>query len=142
MRILLICLLLIYLDANAQQTASNTGVVVGKVFSGRTKQPVPDASVAIKDDAQKVIMLVITDDKGRFQLEKAPIGSYTAEITCVGYQAVSRNISLTSTAPRLNLGTLFLNDDTAKLGEVIVTGEKSAVSLKMDKKVYTVGKDI
>lgn len=142
MRILLICLLLIYLDANAQQPASTTGVVLGKVFDGRTKQPVPDASVAIKDSAQKVIMLVITDGKGKFQMEKVLIGSYTAEITYVGYQAISRNISITSTTPRLNLGTIFFNDDTARLGEVIVTAEKSDVSLKMDKKVYTVGKDI
>jgi outer membrane receptor protein involved in Fe transport len=142
MRILLICLLLIYLDVNAQQPASTSGMVLGKVFDGRTKQPVPDASVAIKDSAQKVIMLVITDGKGKFQMENVPIGSYTAEITYVGYQAISKNISITSTTPRLNLGTLFFNDDTARLGEVIVTAEKSEVSLKMDKKVYTVGKDI
>ncbi len=101
-----------------------------------------DASVAIKDSAQKVIMMVITDGKGKFQMEKVPIGSYTAVTTYVGYQAISKNISITGTTPRLNLGTLFFNDDTARLGEVIVTGENREVSLKMDKKVYTVGKDI
>lgn len=142
MRILFICLLLVYLDANAQQPASTTGMVLGKVFDGRTRQPVSDASVSIKDSTQKVIMLVITDDKGKFQMEKVPIGSYTAEITYVGYATILKTISITGTIPRLNLGTLYFNDDTARLGEVIVTAEKSDVSLKMDKKVYTVGKDI
>lgn len=114
--------------------------VTGKIVSGRTQEPVPYASVTIKNSSMKVITSVITTVKGKFELDSVPAGSYTVEIQFVGYKPLVRTLITGST--NVDMGTIALTENVVVLNEVVVNSDPPRVIMKLDKKVYTVGKDI
>ncbi|WP_367867921.1 TonB-dependent receptor [Pedobacter sp. WC2423] len=114
--------------------------VTGKIVSGRTQEPVPYASVTIKNSSLKVITSVITTEKGKFELDSIPAGSFTVEIQFVGYKPLVKTLITSST--NVDMGTIALIENVIVLNELVVNSEPPRVSMKLDKKVYTVGKDI
>lgn len=134
MKIFLFCLLLFNVHAYAQVN------VVGKIINGGTKEPVPYASVAIKDSLLKVITGVITNEKGEFELSGVPAGKHMLEIQFIGYKSFAKTVIVANT--KTDIGIISLDGNVTTLNEQVVNGEQSKVTMKLDKKVYTVGKDI
>jgi outer membrane receptor protein involved in Fe transport len=134
MRIFLFCLLLFNVHAYAQVN------VAGKIVNGSSREPVPYASVAVKDSLQKVITGVITNEKGEFLLVGVPAGQYLLEIQFIGYKPFSK--PLTVADARIDMGIILLDGNVTTLNEQVVNGEPPRVAMKLDKKVYTIGKDI
>lgn len=65
-----------------------------------------------------------TDEKGYFQLRSVPYGTYTLEVTLVGYKAVSKSIQInTSTVAQ----KITLVEELKELNEVIVKAEKASI---------------
>lgn len=132
-----ILILLIPLLGLSQQT-----VVSGKVQDNATKEAIPYVTVSIQDSTLKTLALGVTDDKGDFVLEKLPNGKMTITFSYIGYQNYSRTFEINSGRPKIELGTIDLHTDAVQLNAVEITGQKSSVSLKLDKKVFEVGKDV
>ncbi|GAA6767948.1 outer membrane beta-barrel family protein [Flavobacterium sp. CGRL1] len=132
-----ILILLIPLLGLSQQT-----VVSGKVQDNATKEAIPYVTVSIQDNALKTLAVGVTDDKGDFSLEKLPNGKMTITFSYIGYQNYSRTFEIISGRPKIELGTIDLHADAVQLNAVEITGQKSSVSLKLDKKVFEVGKDV
>jgi outer membrane receptor protein involved in Fe transport len=132
-----ILILLIPLLGLSQQT-----VVSGKVQDNVTKEAIPYVTVSIQDSALKTLAVGVTDDKGDFSLEKLPNGKMTITFSYIGYQNYSRTFEIISGRPKIELGTIDLHTDAVQLNAVEITGQKSSVSLKLDKKVFEVGKDV
>ncbi|SHH63766.1 TonB-dependent receptor [Flavobacterium johnsoniae] len=132
-----ILILLIPLLGLSQQT-----VVSGKVQDNATKEAIPYVTVSIQDSTLKTLALGVTDDKGDFSLEKLPNGKMTITFSYIGYQNYSRTFEIISGRPKIELGTIDLHTDAVQLNAVEITGQKSSVSLKLDKKVFEVGKDV
>lgn len=101
----------------------------------------------------------ITEDNGDFSLDAIPIqGTYQLKISFIGYVEVAETISFRSEpagqkgrlemrpseGPGLekDLGNILLTYATQSLEMVIVQGEKAAVTLALDRKVYRVDKDV
>ncbi|MBB6112606.1 Outer membrane receptor proteins, mostly Fe transport [Mucilaginibacter lappiensis] len=114
--------------------------VAGKIVIGRTKEPVQYASVTIKDSSLKVITRVITNEKGKFELGGVPAGTHMLEIQFVGYKPFSKAVVVGNT--KMDLGIIALEENVIMLNELVVSSEPPRVTMKLDKKVYTVGKDI
>lgn len=143
-RLLLFLTCFIFFEATAQQPAAkvpSTGIVEGKLQDQVSKNTLAYVTVIIKDQASKMIAEVISNEKGLFQLDSIPAGTLTIEFRFMGYQTLVKPIQI-SPAAKLNLGTITLQEDAAQLKEVAVTAEKPGISLKLDKKVFEVGKDI
>ncbi|WP_433812601.1 TonB-dependent receptor domain-containing protein [Flavobacterium johnsoniae] len=132
-----ILILLIPLLGLSQQT-----VVSGKVQDNANKEAIPYVTVSIQDSTLKTLALGVTDDKGDFILEKLPNGKMTITFSYIGYQNYSRTFEIISGRPKIELGTIDLHTDAVQLNAVEITGQKSSVSLKLDKKVFEVGKDV
>jgi hypothetical protein len=120
----------------------STGTISGKVVDEKLKEPLPYVPVRIMDSASKIVLAVLTDQEGNFKADSLPPGSYVIEITYVGYQAHTQKVSVTETMVGLDLGLILMKEDASNLNEVVVTAERSELSLKADKKVFLMGKDI
>ena len=92
--------------------------VGGVVLEAGTDEPVLGAVVRLDEH----YLWAVTDVDGAFSMENVQQGSYTLEVSCLGYVTETRQISvrknLTDIVIRLSLNTLALQ-------EVVVTAEKS-----------------
>jgi len=124
----------------AQKQGSPDGVVIqGLVQDASTKTAIAYATVGVKDDALKLIVAVITDEKGNFKLENVPLGKFNIHFSLMGYQTIIKPMQIEIAQ---HLGTILMQPDAKLLNEISVTGEKSSISLKLDKKIFETGKDV
>jgi outer membrane receptor for ferrienterochelin and colicin len=123
---------------------SNQGIaqtVSGTLIEKKTGLPLPYATASLLDSLNKPVTGVMTGETGTFVLGPVKPGSYVLECRSMGYLTITRTIRL-STGQKLALAGLALSPDAKTLAEVVVTGEKPALSILPDKKVFEVGKDV
>lgn len=123
------------------QTAGNT--IEGVVVDGSTRQPMPFVTVAVYRESNQKDSLLSgsqTTEQGRFTLTKLPAGVLKMRLSFVGYQSTERSITLPGQAG--NLGTLSLSPETWLLKEVTVQGEKAAIEITPEKRVFNVSKNL
>jgi len=118
------------------------GVILGKIYDQRTKKPLPYVTVSVKDTTTKRLSGSISDEQGLFKLEGMPLGNYAISFSYQGYQLLEKTSALSAGHLKADMGVVYMEEDTRMLKEAVVTGEKPGVSLKLDKKVFEVGKDI
>ena len=81
----------------------------------------------------------ITDIDGNFKVEALP-GKYNISIEYISYKTYKLPNQLLSES--INLGTIKLALDVSQLEGVEVVGEKTTVEVRLDKKIYNIGKDL
>lgn len=116
-------LLLIYNALQAQ------AILEGNILA--KDQPLEFASVQLKGTS----LGAVTDEKGHFLIQ-APAGSYTLEVTMLGYQSFQQAIAL-KPEERIVLPPIALEENVLGLREVVVTGTMkptfvSASPIKVD----------
>lgn len=112
----------------------------GKVIEKSTSLPLEYATITlIGFNSNQVVSGGVTDAKGEFNIEVRQ-GKYTIKVEFMSFK--TQEIKEKSLIENTNLGTIALEDEAQQLGEVTVRAERTAVDIKLDKKVYTVGKDI
>lgn len=136
MRIL--SLLAIFLCFAAQALAD--GSVTGNVVD-QTGQPLPFANV-IAYRGETLVKGSVTDVSGFFELNNLKDGEYSVSFQMMGYQTISRNITISSAKRVVKLGNVTLEEESHQVGEVSVVAQKSAMKLDIDKKVFNVDQDI
>lgn len=138
-KIVILFVYLAFLMTHAQQSKEEY-TVKGKVVDKTTQQALEYATVTILDaKTNKVLEGGITNGKGNFSLDIAA-GTYNIKVEFISFKPYeSKNVTI---AKDLNLGTINLEEDLEALGEVEIIAEKSTVELKLDKKVFNVGKDL
>ncbi len=142
-RIFIIIILLLNSSMTwSQDQKKGIGEVSGILLTQATSVPLPYATVALKDLEAKLIEGVITDEKGFFKIDGLPDGDFVLEIQYQGFEAYSKSVSIEQSHRKITLGPIKLKEDIVQLNEVVVTGEQSQLSLRLDKKVFNVGKDI
>jgi hypothetical protein len=113
--------------------------ITGKVLDKDTNQPLEYATIILKEEASGKITGGITTENGSFTV-KAKKGIYQISIEFLGFEPVvfkNRNVS-----SNINLGTISLSTDANNLDAVEIIAEKSTVEIRLDKKIYNVGKDM
>ncbi|WP_430408763.1 TonB-dependent receptor domain-containing protein [Kordia sp.] len=141
-KIIVLALLFISLGLNAQENKSaKIGIISGKVTDEQS-EPLPYATIVIENENKEILLGGITEDNGKFKIKDIPLGKLTVKISYTGYKGFSKEVTLTATSRSVDLGTITLALDENVLKEVVITGEKSTFSIKRDKKVFTVGRDV
>ncbi|WP_417785188.1 TonB-dependent receptor domain-containing protein [Tenacibaculum sp.] len=137
-KITLLIILLISFTAVAQRPASKV-TLTGKVLETSSKQPLEYATLVLTNTSTQQIIGGVTDANGSFSID-ASSGTYDIKIEFIGFKTKSLgNHDLTKNK---SLGTILLSEDTETLEEVEVIAEKSTVEIRLDKKIYNVGKDM
>lgn len=137
---LLFMILITSLNNYAQDGSAKKIKITGKVIEKISKQPLEYATITILNpNNPKAIAGGITDSKGDFSFEVNP-GTYTIKIEFISFKPLQMDEKkLTSSS---SLGTISLEEDSTQLNEVVIRSEKTTVEIKLDKKVYNVGKDL
>lgn len=132
-----ICLTLFSVTAFSQ---TNEIKVSGKIIEEITKQPLEYATVTFFSKQQnKIITGGITDADGNFSIP-VPVGMYDISAEFIGFG--TKTIPNQKLTQDTNLGSIFLAEDAEALGEVEIIAERTTVEIKLDKKIYNVGKDL
>ena len=123
---LLIVALMVTVVAFAQRT------VRGTVVEQDTQEAIIQATAALLS-GEKVIANAVTNTEGGFSI-KAPEGSYTLQVTYVGFKTYTKKITLKD--KDYHAGTIKLEPDAIMLKGATVTARAQKVTLKADTFVY------
>jgi outer membrane receptor protein involved in Fe transport len=124
----------------SQEVASEIEIsITGKIFDANTNQPLEYATVILKNAETQKISGGITDEKGMFDI-KTPKGTYEISAEYISFK--SKKYPRQNITKNLDLGTIKLSEDTASLNEVVIIAEKTTVDIRLDKKIFNIGKDL
>lgn len=141
-RILSISFLLIFfLSLNFSSFAQNqTYTISGKVIDDDMGVPLEYATVSItKPNDPNFIDGSVTDENGNFSIE-VPEGTYNIIVEFISFEKKRFNNRRVNSD--LNLGTIELGIGSDSLDEVVVVAETTQVEVRLDKKIYNIGKDL
>jgi hypothetical protein len=134
---------MIVLNAQPQNTelkSEKNVIITGKVIDKDTKVPLEYATIAFFSKSQKKIVDGgITDLNGDFSIA-IPTGLYDITIEYISYKKIT--LSNKKIEKDENLGSIYLELDMESLGEVEIIAERTTVEIKLDKKIYNIGKDL
>ncbi|MEI6766451.1 MAG: TonB-dependent receptor [Bacteroidota bacterium] len=127
-----------------QQGGVPKGVVFGTVTDKQSGKPIEYANIVLyrtKDSA--MITGAVSDNKGKFRIEKVPFGNIFAKVNFIGFKIQTiRGIRIKPDTLERDLGVIHLEPTVANLSEVAINGEKQQMEYNLDKKVINVDKDM
>lgn len=130
----------IILFSFATAQAQNEITVTGKVIDKDVNQPLEYATVTFFSKKEnKIITGGITDLKGNFSIPVPP-GTYDVTVEYISY--TKKTIPNRTLDKDTDLGVLGVAVDAQALGEITVVAERTTVEIKLDKKIYNVGRDL
>ncbi|GAA3956617.1 outer membrane beta-barrel family protein [Hymenobacter antarcticus] len=119
-----------------------TGRVTGTVTDAATGKPVSYATVAVLETGTgKVVNGGVCGDDGKFVLPGIPAGTYTVQVSFLGYKNEARPGVTVPAGGVLELGTVALAATAQKLGEVVVVAQKPLIEERVDRTVYNAEND-
>ena len=114
--------------------------VTGTVLDKDVNQPLEYATIVFFSKKEnKIITGGITDASGNFSIT-VPSGTYDVSVEYISYK--TKSIPNKILNKDTDLGILGIAIDVESLGEVEVIAERTTVEIKLDKKIYNVGKDL
>ena len=136
---LIACCFFLFTAVAFAQTNSSKYAITGTVVDKDASIPLEYATITVTDvnNAQDVEG-GITDPSGNFKVE-VPAGSYSIKIEYISFQPI---ILKKTVSGNLNLGTVQLEFAASDLDEVTVVAETTTVDVRLDKKIYNIGKDL
>jgi hypothetical protein len=128
-------------NTEQQQNKSGREIAVGGVVrDGATKKSIPFATVVVRDEANKLIENIPTDNSGMFKsFFQKNSNAYTVEIAMLGYDSVVKKIDIQSGKRYYNFGIIYLKPNT-QLNTVYVTAPQ-LVRPSADGYIYDVAAD-
>ena len=120
---------------------AQTFMVTGKVIDGNNLKPFEFVDITIYDaSGSNVITGGFSDIDGEFSIDVNK-GSYVLKASFMGYKTYEKAFT-TGSEQEIKLGRIVLREDTKRLEEVQVVGQKSGMTLEIDKKVFNVDQTI
>ncbi|NNF20195.1 MAG: TonB-dependent receptor [Flavobacteriaceae bacterium] len=118
----------------------NQITITGKVLDKDNGLPLEYATLVLQSiDNPGQVTGGITDTDGNFSVETRP-GNYNISVEYISYKTYRLNNQELNSSR--DLGTIRIGIDVEQLQAVEVVGEKTTVEVRLDKKVYNIGKDL
>ncbi|MBN2868088.1 MAG: TonB-dependent receptor [Flavobacteriaceae bacterium] len=114
--------------------------IKGKIVDAATNTPLEYATIVFTNTTNASdVTGGITDTKGNYNI-KVAAGTYNISYEYIGFKKLT--ISNKSITENTNLGTTSLSVDAETLDEIEIVAEKTTVDIRLDKKIYNIGKDL
>ena len=141
--LLTLLLLALTLSLHAQNKSVSQYTVKGQVVDSLTSETIPYATLRVTsaNNPQKPVKLLACDTDGKFEMTLTQPGKYVIAFQSVGKAPMTKLFTLTTNNKLLDLGKIFMNDDSQSLGEVTVTAQKPLVKVDIDKITYNLEDD-
>ncbi|MGB3591512.1 MAG: outer membrane beta-barrel family protein [Nonlabens sp.] len=135
-KIFYILFILPYYFLSAQTTVQVTGKLVDNV----SKDALEFATISfMSKDSTVAPQGGVTDLNGNYSIAVIP-GTYQVRWEYITFKSIVKdNVTIGGDK---NFGTIEMEVDTAKLDAVVVVAEKTTVDIRLDKKIYNIGKDL
>ena len=125
---------------SVQLLMSQNFTLTGKVIDQQTKTPLEYCTISILDsNTNQLVEGGITNTDGSFSIEVTK-GTYTVLIDYISFE--SKKIETLAIDSDKDLGTVLMEINTQQLENVGVVREKTEVEIRLDKRIYNVGKDL
>ncbi|MCK0130918.1 TonB-dependent receptor family protein [Flavobacteriaceae bacterium F08102] len=130
--------ILTFFAANAQAPSAKIQIK-GKVLDKETKEPLEYATIVLTPINGGAVTGGLTDSAGNFKIE-VDKGVYNISIEYLSFKSYKLQNKQLDTD--FDMGTISLEIDSETLDEIELIAEKTTVEIKLDKKIYNVGKDL
>ena len=122
------------------QSRADSYVVSGTIIERETQSPLEYATIAFFSPTEnRIIGGGITDSEGNYSIV-IPTGVY--DISFEYFSLMTRIKSNYNITQDVNFGIIELEEELQSLEVVDLIAEKTTVEIKLDKKIYNVGKDL
>lgn len=133
-KLLIILLIGCYNLINAQKIT-----ISGTVLESDSKQKLEYATIILKPVDKSTVTGGITNINGKFNVEIKK-GTYKVSVEYISF--LTKDLGIKTFTKNTNLGVIYLKEDADSLDEIEIIAEKSTVEIRLDKKIYNVGKDM
>lgn len=133
-RFAVVSILLLWSAATA---VAQTFAVRGEVYDTESRTPLPLFPVQLLAADSSLYAIGATDSLGRFSLAVDSAGAYKLRVTSVGFSRYEKIVSLTAAKPLANVGRVGVKITDINLGEALVTGKASNLTILKDTFVYS-----
>lgn len=139
--LVLVLMMVVPFCAQSQNAADYT--IKGQVVDSLSNETVPYATlnIALANAPQKAIKLLACDDDGKFTTTLKQPGKYIISMQSLGKVPAVKHFTLSENKKSLDLGKLYMNDDSQQLNEVTVVAQKPLVTVEVDKITYSLEDD-
>lgn len=132
-------LLLIIVTLSIQLCFSQNYQVTGKILDKNTNKPLPYVTITCKTTTKKILTGTISDNDGNFIIKKLPKEKLSIVFQFIGFKTINKQLTIQG---NIDLGSIFLEEETSSLDEVEIKGEASTIIQKIDRKIINVGNDL
>jgi hypothetical protein len=139
----LIIIAILLLQSSYCLSQTNFGRINGNV-SNEKEVPVEFANITLHREADSVfIKASLSDEKGNFELDNLPNGSYYLKVTHASFENYrSGNFTISPEKQSISLENIVVKPNSNALKEVVVTKEKQFIERKLDKIIVNVENSI
>ena len=130
---------LTFFSVFSQKPQNDQISITGKIIDSNTKEPLEYATVILNNQETKQLSGGITDENGNFNI-KINTGTYDISFEFISFKTIKISNKIINSS--INFGTIKLSEDADELDEIIIIAEKSTVEIRLDKRIYNVGKDM
>lgn len=114
--------------------------IKGKLIDKASGAPLEFATISfVSTNPEKLPQGGVTDLDGNYSISISP-GTYTVKWEYITFKSIEKEKEIL-TADK-DYGTMSLTQDVAQLDGVLVIAEKTTVDIRLDKKIYNIGKDL
>lgn len=122
----------------SQNTNKNI-TISGKIIEEGTGAPLEYATVSFINPSGFIVTGGITDLEGNYVIE-VPTGQYTVRYEFISFKTLEKTNQ--TLFENTTLPTVTLSLDSDSLDEIVVIAETTEVQVRLDKKIYYIGKDL
>ena len=133
-RFAVVSILLLWSAATA---VAQTFAVRGEVYDTESRTALPLFPVQLLAADSSLYAIGATDSLGRFSLAVDSAGAYKLRVTSVGFSRYEKIVSLTAAKPLANVGRVGVKITDINLGEALVTGKATNLTIQKDTFVYS-----
>ncbi len=114
------------------------GVLNGSVVDNSTNEKIPFATISVYDaNLGNLISGAVSNEKGKFKLDKLESGEYQIVVSFIGYTADTLNsVVLSNSKVSANIGEIGLYPSSIEITGVEVQGLARSTSKKIDRQTY------
>lgn len=143
MRIIIISVCAIFLISTQLLAQVSQVSISGIVRVESNRSPLPYVNVVLFQGTDSTFVAgTISNEQGFFTLSGIKPGQYTLRLSSIGYNRVFLPLQVGRLSAFLDLGTIYLSESAARLGEITVQAERDAIQEQLDKKSYSLQDNI
>lgn len=115
--------------------------ITGKIYDKNTRDVLDFANVSLTPKGSDIpVGGTTTSATGEFELANISSGTYTLKVSFLGYNDFEQQVVVKN--DDVNLGKIYLSEDSKQLQEVEVVGQGSTMRFELDRKVFSVDQNI